>query len=73
MMTPRRIAFALIAGAALDRADILVRRWLPDGKREGVEWIALNPLRADNRKGSFKVNLRTGRWSTSQPAIRVVT
>jgi hypothetical protein len=64
MMTQRRtIAFARIAGAALNHADILVRRWLPDGKREGAEWVAINPTRADNRKGSFKVNLRTGRWS----------
>jgi hypothetical protein len=63
MSARRRIAFARITGAALDDADILVRRWLPDGKREGAEWVAINPTRADNRKGSFKVNLRTGRWS----------
>lgn len=63
MNTPRRIAFARIAAAALDHADTLARRWLPDGRREGAEWVALNPTRADNSKGSFKVNLRTGRWS----------
>jgi hypothetical protein len=58
----RRIAFARIAGAALDHADTLARRWLPDGRCEGAEWVAINPTRADHRKGSFKVNLRTGRW-----------
>jgi hypothetical protein len=63
MTAPRRIAFARIAGAALVHADTLVRRWLPDGRREGAEWVAINPTRNDNRKGSFKVNLRTGRWS----------
>jgi hypothetical protein len=62
MSTPRRIAFARIASAALDHADILVRRWLPAGRREGAEWVALNPTRADSSKGSFKINLRTGRW-----------
>jgi hypothetical protein len=62
MKTRRRIAFARIAAAALNHADILARRWLPGGKREGAEWVALNPTRADTRKGSFKVNLHTGRW-----------
>lgn len=60
---PRRAAFGRIARAALDHADVLVPRWLADGKREGAEWIALNPTRADSRKGSFKVNMRTGAWS----------
>ena len=59
----RRIAFARIAEAALNCADPLVRRWLPDGRREGAEWCALNPTRPDSRKGSFKVNMITGRWS----------
>ncbi len=63
-MTPhRRITFARIAADALSHADVLVRRWLPDGRREGAEWVALNPTRADHRRGSFKVNLATGRWS----------
>lgn len=60
--TARRIAFALIADAALARAPEIVTRWLPDGRREGAEWVARNPTRADHRPGSFKVNLRTGRW-----------
>jgi hypothetical protein len=63
MRATRRIAFASIAVAALTHADALTRRWLPDGRREGAEWVALNPTRTDKRKGSFKVNLRTGRWS----------
>jgi hypothetical protein len=43
MSGPRRIAFRRIANAALAHADVLVQRWLPDGRREGAEWIALNP------------------------------
>ncbi len=62
-MNRHRIAFARVADAALSHADTLARRWLPDGRREGAEWVALNPTRTDNRKGSFKVSLRTGRWS----------
>lgn len=59
----RRIHFARIADVALSYAEVLTRRWLPDGKREGAEWVAINPTRADNRKGSFKINLRSGKWS----------
>jgi len=61
--TSRRIAFGRIGDAALRYADVLVRRWLSDGRREGPEWVALNPTRADRERGSFKVNLNTGRWS----------
>jgi hypothetical protein len=59
----RRIAFRRIADAALGAAPTLVPRWLPDGRREGAEWVATNPTRVDKRRGSFKVNLRTGRRS----------
>ena len=41
----------------------LVAEWLPNGKREGNEWVALNHMRGDNSLGSFKVNLRSGKWS----------
>lgn len=58
----RRVAFGRIAGAALCVADTIVRRWLPDGHREGAEWVCRNPIRADHRAGSMKVNVRTGKW-----------
>lgn len=62
MSEPRRIAFRRIAEAAAQRADSIVPRWLPDGRREGTEWVALNPTRSDSKKGSFKVNLKSGKW-----------
>jgi len=62
-MSPhRRIEFARIADAALGHADVLVRRWLPDGRRKGSEWLAINPTRADRHRGSFKVSVATGKW-----------
>ena len=36
---------------------------VPHGRRLGSEWIARNPTRADRHLGSFKINLRTGRWA----------
>jgi hypothetical protein len=62
MMVERRIAFRRIADAALARADAIVRRWCPDGRREGAEWVCRNPTRDDRRRGSFKVNVVTGIW-----------
>ncbi len=59
----RRIDFARIASAALANAVPILERWLPDGRQEGPEWVAKNPRRADHKRGSFKVNTRTGRWS----------
>ena len=56
------VAFERITQAARPHAEILCRRWLPDGRREGQEWVARNPRRADRRLGSFKVNLTNGRW-----------
>jgi hypothetical protein len=58
----RRIAFRRIAGAALERAPLIVLRWLPAGRRNGVEWVSRNPTRDDRHSGSFKVNVRTGKW-----------
>lgn len=58
-----RIDFGRINAAALERLPDLLRRWLPDGQRHGREWVALNPRRADARRGSFKVNMQTGCWA----------
>jgi hypothetical protein len=64
MRSPRRrIDFRYIAERALRQADTLVPSWLPDGRRHGNEWVALNPRRADRRPGSFSINLVTGRWA----------
>jgi len=55
--------FKAINRAALSALPAIVVRWLPDGKCEGYEWVSLNPRRSDRRHGSFKVNLRNGKWS----------
>jgi hypothetical protein len=57
-----RVDFPRVAEATLSHADTLCRRWLPDGRADGHEWVARNPRRSDHRPGSFKINLSTGRW-----------
>jgi hypothetical protein len=56
------VDFERVNRVALARLDEILRRWLPGGRIEGNEYVALNPRRADRRPGSFKVNMRTGRW-----------
>ncbi len=60
---PRNIDFAEINRAALGRIEDILRRWLPGGRIEGREYVVLNPKRADQKRGSFKINLATGRWA----------
>lgn len=56
-----RIDFERVNAAALRNAEAVVRGFLPDGRREGHEWVARNPTRDDHRPGSFKINLVTGK------------
>ena len=58
-----RLDFAAVNRAALSVLPDLLVRWLPDGQLQGHEYVALNPTRADNHLGSFKINLHTGRWA----------
>jgi hypothetical protein len=57
------IDFDRVNRAALAALPALLTRWLPDGRQMAGEWVARNPRRADRTPGSFKVNMRTGRWS----------
>ncbi len=42
-----RIDFGAINAAALPALPTLLRRWLPDGRQVGREYVARNPRRAD--------------------------
>ena len=58
-----RIDFERVNSRALVNATAVVRGLLPEGRLEGHEYVARNPLRPDRRLGSFKVNVSTGRWA----------
>ena len=55
--------FKNIADLAKSSPLTIVSYLCPYGKREGHEWVALNPTRSDTKPGSFKINLRTGKWA----------
>jgi putative DNA primase/helicase len=61
-MTPR-IDFSKVNAVAMPQLLGLVVQMLPHGKLEGDEWVSLNPTRSDQKRGSFKVNVKTGMWS----------
>ena len=58
-----RVDFAAINRAALPLLPAILQRLLPNGRREGNEYLALNPRRADRHLGSFRINLANGRWA----------
>jgi hypothetical protein len=55
--------FPRIAAAAQANAPAVLQRLLPGGRRIGNEYVVRNPKRSDAKPGSFKVNLRSGRWA----------
>lgn len=57
----RLVDFERVNRAALLNSEAVVRAFLPDGRREGSEWVARNPTRPDRRAGSLKVNLGSGK------------
>lgn len=59
----KKLDFTSINAAAINTLPALLARWLPDGIYQGQEYTARNPNRADHNHGSFKVNIRTGRWA----------
>lgn len=59
----RRFDFGAVNRAALPALPAILRRLAPGGKIIGAEYVGKNPTRTDRHAGSFKVNLRTGKWA----------
>jgi hypothetical protein len=55
--------FATINAAELAALPAVLARILPGGKTIGGEYVARNPTRADRYAGSFKINMRSGKWA----------
>jgi hypothetical protein len=62
--------FDAINRAALGSLPALLQRWLPDGRLIGPEYTARNPRRADRRPGSFRINVRSGKWADFATGVR---
>lgn len=64
-MTLKRYGVSLddIKALLTARMESLATQLAPQGRRDGREWTALNPTRADGKMGSFRINLSTGLWA----------
>lgn len=62
-MLDLRERFQRLNATLLPQLPALLQQWLPAGRAAGTEWTALNPRRHDQRPGSFRVNMRSGRWA----------
>jgi hypothetical protein len=58
-----KLNFDAINRSALQALPVLLDRWLPDGRKQGREYVARNPTRNDRRAGSFSINTVTGSWA----------
>ena len=59
----RTVDFRWISQAAISSLPAILARIVPGGKIIGAEYVVRNPARADRRLGSFKINLRSGKWA----------
>ena len=57
------INFERIKTSALVSIEGVLSRWAPGGKKQGHEYLPLNPRRGDQKPGSFSINLNTGAWA----------
>jgi hypothetical protein len=55
--------FDTVNRAALSALPAVLHRLLPGGKTIAGEYVAKNPTRSDRSAGSFKINLRSGKWA----------
>lgn len=62
-MAGKLVDFKTINQTALAALPAILARLVPGGKAIAGEYVARNPTRADRRAGSFKISLRSGRWS----------
>ena len=63
MFRHRSIDFDRVNAEAVASLEAVCRRLLPNGRRAGREYVALNPRRVDRHPGSFKINLNSGVWA----------
>ncbi len=58
----KKIDFEEVRRAVSGYEEVLMMRLLPHAKRNGRDWVALNPTRPDRTLGSFRINAYNFRW-----------
>jgi len=58
-----RINFTQVKSYLRGSEERILKQLLPLGKRNGNEYLALNPTRNDKNLDNFKINTTTWKWS----------
>lgn len=59
----KQINFTGLSQAILPKAQYLIGQLGLQGKLVGNEFSAINPRRQDKHLGSFRINIKTGKWA----------
>lgn len=59
----RKIDFQEVKRWVRGYEEILLWRLLPHAKKQGHEYVALNPTRPDRHLGSFRINANSFKWA----------
>ena len=43
--------------------EVIFHHLLPNGIKQGREYVAFNPTRVDRNLGSFRININTQKWA----------
>jgi hypothetical protein len=62
VLQEQAVDYGRVNSSALAALPAILARLLPGGKFVAGEYTVLNPRRSDKRAGSFKINMRSGRW-----------
>jgi hypothetical protein len=62
-MNGAKLDFKAIEAALLARSRDYLSHLLPGGEVQGHEYVIKNPTRADGEPGSFKINIKNGKWA----------
>jgi hypothetical protein len=59
----RKVDFREVKALMRGYEGAILYRLLPHGKKQGHEYVALNPKRHDRKLGSFRINLHSYKWA----------
>ena len=57
------INFPVLKQKLRGHEEVILHHLLPGGRKQGCEYVALNPTRVDRNLGSFRINIHTQQWA----------
>jgi putative DNA primase/helicase len=57
------INFPVLKQKLRGHEEVILHHLLPNGRKQGRQYVALNPTRVDRNLGSFRINIHTQQWA----------